>query len=1142
MSELSSRGLAKRKGRIVALIISILVILISGLIVTLSFLHEKKDSETPILTVISYDNRVYYGGDFSVEVAYKFEDGRIEIPTSNSTIKYECSENIVSVDASGHLKVVENIFESNSEYQEHPVVITVSSSNKGVASIQVPIKVVPVYTYSITKYYYDEKTLEIKSEFVPAWSEQTVDEISDPTLANYEFDNWYVEKIGDKAVSTAMTFHPEDKYLWGDNITIKPKFYADVQLNVDGMPIAENSISPIRVYYDEPIDDGTFPSAETSADGWTFGGWFTEKGGSGDENGISGGVFKAKTPLLYAKWEGKATLHLTQEIVTDESGENIIDKRQRTVGTFLGGDTSAQVDVVYHAEIKTEFPAPIYRNASFQTVGTFDGWYTEEYGGGKYLDISSDNPIYNITELELFDKIKYEVRIVYQDGRDATVIDTIYGKSLLNLDSSIQPPTKDGWELGGYILQQGSSDVLKITDDTMYVDTTESLNKIIYTYNDVLTVFVEWHGNIHLDAYINRAWDRDIPVVYNEELNLPDDLGVSSVCDWELKGWYTGEIGEGQQILSSRNYTGVGICTLYGYWIMDSIELNYGNPAQANTYLYSLEYGKSIQETGQSLPSAGDIQDRKGYTKANKWVNANNEEVTNSKQKLPLQMFALDYVWNPQTNINVILNHDAGSATVTNAYNGVIKATMGEMLEDLGDYIPQIALYTFMGYYAINNENEQVFYYSADMTGCTPWDIVPTNNESIVLTALWGQPCIVTLDPVIAYDASYGDKEGTKEVKVKFDSTMPGGYTAPTRVGYTFDGYYEKENGEGQQYYNSKMVSVHKWDKNEDSATIYAYWIKNEISAAPNVPHFSEMKVDSTHRSDIIVSNGSGKYTYEVTSTSHSGANKPYFESSIPQRLCVKASSKDGSGTVKIKVTDKRTGKVANCEVTYTTEKSCFATGTLITLADGTVKAIEDINNGDIVMSWDFINGKLEPMAVSMYWNHGQAEYNVINLKFSNGSLLRIIGSHGIFDLTTNQFEYINTENYTSYIGHSFAAIADGYFSVQLVDSYVTKELTGCYSLETVQNGNAIAEGLLTLTPQAYLELFMFEEVGEGLKFDAEKLSSDIAEYGLYSYDEWKDYVTLEEFNAFNGQYMKIIVGKGLITEEQLKALIAKWL
>ena len=53
MSELSSRGLAKRKGRIVALIVSCIIILISGLIVTLSFLHEKKDSETPSLTVIS---------------------------------------------------------------------------------------------------------------------------------------------------------------------------------------------------------------------------------------------------------------------------------------------------------------------------------------------------------------------------------------------------------------------------------------------------------------------------------------------------------------------------------------------------------------------------------------------------------------------------------------------------------------------------------------------------------------------------------------------------------------------------------------------------------------------------------------------------------------------------------------------------------------------------------------------------------------------------------------------------------------------------------------------------------------------------------------------------------------------------------
>ena len=1142
MSELSSRGLAKRKGRIVALIVSCIIILISGLIVTLSFLHEKKDSETPSLTVISYDNRVYYGGDFSVEVAYKYEDGHIEIPTSNNTLKYDSSESIVSVDSNGQLRVVTNIFESNAEYQEHPVIITISSSNKSVASIQVPIKVVPFYTYSITKYYYDEKTLELKSEFVPAWSEQTVEEISDPTLANYTFDNWYVDSIGDKAVSTAMTFHPEDKYLWGDKIAIKPRFYANVQFNADEMPVAEESISPIKVFYDEPIEDGMFPPVATSASGWTFGGWFTEKGGSGDENGISGGVFKAKTPTLYAKWEGKATLHLTREIVTDEAGETIIDKKQRTVGTFLGGDTSAQVDVVYHAKIVKAFPEPIYRNASFQTVGTFGGWYTEEYGGGSPLDVASDNATYNLIELDLFDKIQYEVRVSYQDGREPDPISITYGKSLLNLNSSIQPPTKDGWDFGRYILQQGKEESINITDDTLFVYSTESLNKIIYSYNDILTVFVEWRGVIHLDAYINRAWNQDIPVVYNDELSLPDDLGVSNICDWELKGWYTGEIGAGQQIVSSRNYQGVGNLTLYGYWCLDSIELNYGNPDQANTFLYALEYGKSIQESGQSLPLAVNINDRKGYTKANKWVNANNEEVTNSKQRLPLQMFTIDYVWTPQTNINVILNHNAGSATVSNAYNGVIKATMGEMLENKGDYIPQMALYTFMGYYALNDNEEQVFYYSADMTGCTPWDIVPTNNESIVLTALWGQPCIVTLDPAIPYDANYGDKEGTKEVKVKFDSTMPGGYTAPTRVGYTFDGYYEKENGEGQKYYNSKMVSEHAWDKNVPNAIIYANWLKNSITASPNVTHFSEITIGDTHKSDIVVSNGSGKYKYEVTSTNHSGVDSPYFESAVPQRLCVKASKKDKSGTVKIKVTDLRTAQTANCQVTYSTQKSCFAPGTLITLADGTSKAIEDIKQGDIIMSWDFLNGRLEPMAVSLYWDHGQAEYKVINLEFSNGSKLRIIGSHGVFDLTTNQFEYIDKDNYWRYIGHNFAAISNSYYAVELVNAYITTELTDCYSLETVQNGNAIAEGMLTLTPQAYIELFMYAEVGEALKFDENILAADIAQYGLYTYEEWKEFVTLEEFNAFNGQYMKIVVGKGIITEEQLIALIYKYL
>ena len=58
------------------------------------------------------------------------------------------------------------------------------------------------------------------------------------------------------------------------------------------------------------------------------------------------------------------------------------------------------------------------------------------------------------------------------------------------------------------------------------------------------------------------------------------------------------------------------------------------------------------------------------------------------------------------------------------------------------------------------------------------------------------------------------------------------------------------------------------------------------------------------------------------------------------------------------------------------------------------------------------------------------------------------------------------------------------------------------------------------------------------MKYDAEKMQTDIETYGLYRYDEWSDYVTYEEFIALNGQYFKILVGKGILQEEDIIGLI----
>ena len=62
------------------------------------------------------------------------------------------------------------------------------------------------------------------------------------------------------------------------------------------------------------------------------------------------------------------------------------------------------------------------------------------------------------------------------------------------------------------------------------------------------------------------------------------------------------------------------------------------------------------------------------------------------------------------------------------------------------------------------------------------------------------------------------------------------------------------------------------------------------------------------------------------------------------------------------------------------------------------------------------------------------------------------------------------------------------------------------------------------------------------MKYDEEAMAADIERYGLYTYEDWSDYLTYEQFLAYNVQYLKVSVGKGLITEEGLIALIDRFL
>lgn len=68
----------------------------------------------------------------------------------------------------------------------------------------------------------------------------------------------------------------------------------------------------------------------------------------------------------------------------------------------------------------------------------------------------------------------------------------------------------------------------------------------------------------------------------------------------------------------------------------------------------------------------------------------------------------------------------------------------------------------------------------------------------------------------------------------------------------------------------------------------------------------------------------------------------------------------------------------------------------------------------------------------------------------------------------------------------------------------------------------------------------IFEIDGNTLTIDYDAYLTDIERYGLFTYDEFSSILPVSEnvFKAFNGQYLKVAIGKGLIDFNTLEQLI----
>ena len=99
-------------------------------------------------------------------------------------------------------------------------------------------------------------------------------------------------------------------------------------------------------------------------------------------------------------------------------------------------------------------------------------------------------------------------------------------------------------------------------------------------------------------------------------------------------------------------------------------------------------------------------------------------------------------------------------------------------------------------------------------------------------------------------------------------------------------------------------------------------------------------------------------------------------------------------------------------------------------------------------------------------------------------------------------------------------------FRKELFDKYEFDENLGCGRFHGAEEGADLIFRILTDGNKIYYD--------PDLKYNEEAMQRDIEKYGLYTYEDFSDYISYEAYLSSPSVYLKVAVGKGMITYEQI--------
>ena len=251
----------------------------------------------------------------------------------------------------------------------------------------------------------------------------------------------------------------------------------------------------------------------------------------------------------------------------------------------------------------------------------------------------------------------------------------------------------------------------------------------------------------------------------------------------------------------------------------------------------------------------------------------------------------------------------------------------------------------------------------------------------------------------------------------------------------------------------------------------------------------------------------------------------------------------DSGDEAAIKLWTDRAAKFSN-ELKYQ-DDACLAPGTLITLADGSTKPVENIEAGDELLVWDMVRGAFDHSPVLFVEHDEESEKEVIRLDFSDDTKIEFIFEHGFFDINANRYVYLhNLEEAKTRIGHYFLKYdpdTKKHTKVKVIKASAERRVTTTHSPCTIRHLCVYANGLLTMPGATAPFTNTFKINRKTHSYDPNDMIKCLKKYGYFTAIDFAEYLPAEMFYAFQGEFLKVKIEKGGTSMEEILALIKRY-